>query len=88
MVAASPPVMTRALCHFDNAYWLPHVAMAGYCAKTNTQSNTAFRGFGGPQGMLVMEEILDRVVGGVENAAAQIGDGYVFGLMGWHERRI
>jgi xanthine dehydrogenase large subunit len=57
----SPPVMTRALCHFDNAYWLPHVAMHGYCAKTNTQSNTAFRGFGGPQGALAIELILDSV---------------------------
>ena len=57
----SPPVMTRALCHFDNAYWLPHVAMNGYCAKTNTQSNTAFRGFGGPQGALAIEMILDSV---------------------------
>ena len=57
----SPPVMTRALCHFDNAYWLPHVAMNGYCARTNTQSNTAFRGFGGPQGALAIEMILDSV---------------------------
>ncbi|XHS78555.1 xanthine dehydrogenase molybdopterin binding subunit [Burkholderiaceae bacterium UC74_6] len=57
----SPPVMTRALCHFDNAYWLPHVALHGYCAKTNTQSNTAFRGFGGPQGALAIEVILDSV---------------------------
>ena len=57
----SPPVMTRAICHFDNAYWLPEVAIHGYCAKTNTQSNTAFRGFGGPQGALIMELILERV---------------------------
>ena len=57
----SPPVMTRALCHFDNAYWLPDVAMRGFCAKTNTQSNTAFRGFGGPQGALAIELILDSV---------------------------
>ena len=57
----SAPVMARALCHFDNAYWLPHVAMHGYCAKTNTQSNTAFRGFGGPQGALAIEMILDSV---------------------------
>ena len=57
----SPPVMTRALCHFDNAYWLPNVAMHGYCARTNTQSNTAFRGFGGPQGALAIEMILDSV---------------------------
>ena len=57
----SPPVMTRALCHFDNAYWLPNVVMNGYCARTNTQSNTAFRGFGGPQGALAIELILDSV---------------------------
>jgi xanthine dehydrogenase large subunit len=57
----SAPVMTRALCHFDNAYWLPEVAMHGYCAKTNTQSNTAFRGFGGPQGAIAIENILDSI---------------------------
>jgi xanthine dehydrogenase large subunit len=57
----SAPVMTRALCHFDNAYWLPAVDLHGYCARTNTQSNTAFRGFGGPQGALAIEVILDSV---------------------------
>jgi len=55
----SGPVMTRALCHFDNAYWLLDVAIHGYCARTNTQSNTAFRGFGGPQGAFAAEVILD-----------------------------
>lgn len=57
----SGPVMTRALCHFDNAYWLPDVAMHGYSGRTNTQSNTAFRGFGGPQGAIAIENILDTV---------------------------
>lgn len=57
----SGPVMTRALCHFDNAYWLPDVAMHGYSGKTNTQSNTAFRGFGGPQGAIAIENIVDSV---------------------------
>ena len=55
----SGPVMTRALCHFDNAYWLPDVAIHGFCGKTNTQSNTAFRGFGGPQGAIAIENIVD-----------------------------
>jgi xanthine dehydrogenase large subunit len=55
----SGPVMTRALCHFDNAYWLPHVALHGYSGRTNTQSNTAFRGFGGPQGAIAIEYVLD-----------------------------
>jgi xanthine dehydrogenase large subunit len=57
----SGPVMTRALCHFDNAYWLPDVSMHGYSGKTNTQSNTAFRGFGGPQGAIAIENILDTI---------------------------
>jgi len=57
----SGPVMTRALCHFDNAYWLPNVALHGYSGKTNTQSNTAFRGFGGPQGAIAVEYLLDSV---------------------------
>lgn len=57
----SGPVMTRALCHVDNAYWLPEVVLQGHSAKTNTQSNTAFRGFGGPQGALVTEVVLDGI---------------------------
>ncbi len=57
----SPPVMTRAICHVDNAYWLPEVAIHGYLPRTDTQSNTAFRGFGGPQGALVTEVVLDTI---------------------------
>ncbi len=57
----SSPVMTRALCHFDNAYWLPEVAIHGFSARTDTQSNTAFRGFGGPQGAIAIEVILDSI---------------------------
>jgi len=57
----SGPVMTRALCHFDNTYWLPDVAIHGYSARTNTQSNTAFRGFGGPQGAIAIEVIVDSI---------------------------
>lgn len=57
----SGPVMARAMCHVDNAYWLPEVRMRGYAARTNTQSSTAFRGFGGPQGALVTEYVLDSI---------------------------
>jgi xanthine dehydrogenase small subunit len=57
----SQAVTDRALFHLDNAYFIPAVEFRGQVAKTNLSSNTAFRGFGGPQGMLVMEEILDRV---------------------------
>ncbi|NEB19947.1 xanthine dehydrogenase molybdopterin binding subunit [Streptomyces coelicoflavus] len=56
----SEPVLARALCHIDNTYWIPSARVAGRIAKTNTVSNTAFRGFGGPQGMLVIEDILGR----------------------------
>ncbi|MEJ3653075.1 xanthine dehydrogenase molybdopterin binding subunit [Actinomycetes bacterium KLBMP 9759] len=56
----SEPVLARAMCHIDNAYWIPHVHVDGRVARTNTTSNTAFRGFGGPQGMLVVEDILGR----------------------------
>jgi xanthine dehydrogenase large subunit len=57
----STAVTDRALFHLDNAYYFPNVEFSGRVARTNVSSNTAFRGFGGPQGMLVIEEILDRV---------------------------
>ena len=56
----SEPVLARALCHIDNAYWIPDIEVVGRVAKTNRPSNTAFRGFGGPQGMIVIEDILGR----------------------------
>ena len=56
----SEPVLSRALCHVDNAYWIPHVRVDGRVARTHKTSQTAFRGFGGPQGMLVIEDILGR----------------------------
>jgi xanthine dehydrogenase large subunit len=56
----SEPVLARALCHVDNAYWIPDVRLHGRIARTHKTSSTAFRGFGGPQGMLVIEDILGR----------------------------
>lgn len=56
----SDPVLSRALFHVDNAYYLKNVELMGYVCKTHKTSQTAFRGFGGPQGMLVIEDILDR----------------------------
>ena len=56
----SEPVLARALCHVDNAYWIPHVRVNGRITQTHTTSQTAFRGFGGPQGMLVIEDVLGR----------------------------
>lgn len=57
----SGPVATRAICHFDNAYYLENADLRALCGRTNQQSNTAFRGFGGPQGALLMEVVLDRI---------------------------
>src|SRR5207247_4204927 len=57
----SQAVTDRVLFHLDDAYYMPAVEFRGQVAKTNLSSNTAFRGFGGPQGMLVIEEILDRI---------------------------
>jgi xanthine dehydrogenase large subunit len=57
----TPAVLTRALCHADNCYFLPNVCFRGLPCKTNTVSNTAFRGYGGPQGMLAIETVIDVV---------------------------
>ena len=57
----SGPVMSRMLTHIDNCYDIPHADFLGISCRTNTVSNTAFRGFGGPQGMLVIESIIDTV---------------------------
>ncbi len=54
----SGPVADRAVFHADNAYFLEDVEIASYRCKLNTQSHTAFRGFGGPQGMIVTEAIM------------------------------
>ncbi|MGO4704490.1 xanthine dehydrogenase molybdopterin binding subunit [Microvirga sp. 2MCAF38] len=54
-------VVDRTMFHSDNAYWLPVVHVGSRRLKTNTVSNTAFRGFGGPQGMLVIEQVMDRI---------------------------
>ena len=62
----SGPVNDRAICHVDNAYFLEHVTVRNFQCKTHTVSNTAFRGFGGPQGMFVIEHAIDciaRVLG-------------------------
>jgi xanthine dehydrogenase large subunit len=57
----TPAVLTRALCHADNCYFLPNIRFRGLPCKTNTVSNTAFRGYGGPQGMLAIETIIEVV---------------------------
>lgn len=57
----SGPVNDRAICHVDNGYYLDAVTIDSLRCKTNTVSNTAFRGFGGPQGMFPIEYIMDDI---------------------------
>jgi xanthine dehydrogenase large subunit len=54
----SGPVADRAIFHSDNAYYLENVEIVSYRCKTHTQSHTAFRGFGGPQGVILIETIM------------------------------
>ncbi|NIM30273.1 MAG: xanthine dehydrogenase molybdopterin binding subunit [Pseudomonas stutzeri] len=57
----SGSIVDRAMFHSDNAYYLGHATINGHRCKTNLASNTAYRGFGGPQGMVAIEEIMDAV---------------------------
>ena len=57
----SPSILERAMLHSDNAYYLPHVKITGRVCKTNLPSNTAFRGFGGPQGVAGIENIIEAI---------------------------
>lgn len=68
----SRAILERAMLHADNAYYLPNVSVTGQAWKTNLPSNTAFRGFGGPQGMAVIENALDRMARFLKKDAAGI----------------
>ena len=57
----SGAINDRAIYHIDNAYFIPNIEIESYRCKTNTVSNTAFRGFGGPQGMFCIENILENI---------------------------
>ena len=59
-------ILERAMFHVDNAYFIPNLRVIGNAWKTNKPSNTAFRGFGGPQGMAVIENIIDRIARSLE----------------------
>ncbi len=57
----SGPICDRMMFHSDNTYYLEHVRITSHRLKTHTVSNTAFRGFGGPQGMFAIEQVLDEI---------------------------
>ena len=69
--------MDHAIFHCDNAYKIPNMRVTGFVCKTNTPSNTAFRGFGGPQGMMMAEQWISDVAGVLGISPAKVG------LMKW-----
>tara|TARA_Y100000590_G_scaffold420815_1_gene523926 strand:- start:1636 stop:3939 length:2304 start_codon:yes stop_codon:yes gene_type:complete len=68
----SGAINTRAILHIDNAYYLPNVLVENYLCKTNTASSTAFRGFGGNQGMMAIENIIDNISRSLKKDPAEI----------------
>ncbi|MCC6399106.1 MAG: xanthine dehydrogenase molybdopterin binding subunit [Bacteroidetes bacterium] len=65
-------ILERAMLHVDNSYFVPACSVTGYVWKTNLPSNTAFRGFGGPQGMAAIETIMDRIARTLQQDPAEI----------------
>lgn len=65
-------ILERALFHAENAYYIPNMRVTGTMWKTNLPSNTAFRGFGGPQGMAVIENAIDSIARFLNKDAAEI----------------
>lgn len=68
----SMPVLERALFHSDSSYYIPHMRVRGRICRTHTPPNTAFRGFGGPQGMLGTEYVVERVAHSLGKDPAEI----------------
>ncbi|MFZ4549298.1 MAG: molybdopterin cofactor-binding domain-containing protein, partial [Bacteroidales bacterium] len=81
----SRAILERAMLHAENSYFIPNVKIVGKAYKTNLPSNTAFRGFGGPQGMAVIETAIDRVARFLKKDAAEIRRLNFYGI---HERNI
>jgi xanthine dehydrogenase large subunit len=75
----SGPVNDRAVCHVDNAYWLPNLRIRSLRCRTHKVSNTAFRGFGGPQGMFVIEEVIDAIARALGRDALEIRHANLYG---------
>jgi xanthine dehydrogenase large subunit len=65
-------ILERAMLHADNCYFIPNMLVTGKVYRTNVPSNTAFRGFGGPQGAAGIEEVLDRIARYLKKDAAEI----------------
>lgn len=75
----SDAIVDRAMFHCDNAYYLPNVTIDGLRCKTHTVSNTAFRGFGGPQGMIAAEVVMDEIAFAVKIDPLQVRRANLYG---------
>jgi xanthine dehydrogenase large subunit len=81
----SGPVADRAIFHTDNAYWLPAVKVTSHRCKMNTQSHTAFRGFGGPQGVILIETVMGDIARHLKKDALDVRLQNLYGIQ---ERNI
>ncbi|MFU0504789.1 xanthine dehydrogenase molybdopterin binding subunit [Pseudaminobacter sp. NGMCC 1.201702] len=81
----SLPVLQRAIYNCDNAYFLPAATLTGYPCRTNSQSNTAFRGFGSPQANLAIERVMDEIAFALGKQPLEVR---LANLYGEHERNI
>jgi xanthine dehydrogenase large subunit len=75
-------VLMRAMVHVDNAYFLPAAHITGRLARTHKTSNTAFRGFGGPQGMLIAEEVMARIAQALKLPAHVVRERNLYAALG------
>ncbi|QEY74692.1 xanthine dehydrogenase molybdopterin binding subunit [Pseudomonas denitrificans (nom. rej.)] len=78
----SDAIVDRAMFHADNAYFIPDVAISGYRSFTNIVSHTAFRGFGGPQGMMIIERAMDDIARAVGKDPLEVRKLNLYGGMG------
>ncbi|HEX8409983.1 MAG TPA: molybdopterin cofactor-binding domain-containing protein, partial [Thermoanaerobaculia bacterium] len=72
--------MARAMTHVDNAYWIPDIEIRGTVCRTNMPPNTAFRGFGGPQGVATIENIIEEIAATLKKDALEIRRANCYGV--------
>jgi xanthine dehydrogenase/oxidase len=66
--------------HFENAYYIPNARVRGYICKTNLPSNTAFRGFGGPQGMFFAENMIRHIASYLNKDPLEVSTAFMVNL--------
>ncbi|HYC61208.1 MAG TPA: xanthine dehydrogenase molybdopterin binding subunit [Thermoanaerobaculia bacterium] len=76
----SPAVMARAMTHAENAYYIPHVEIRGTVCRTNNPPNTAFRGFGGPQGVANIENVMEEIAAFLKKDALDVRRANCYGV--------